>query len=102
MHREERRTGQIAFSEKDFKVCDLCGALNRIANNQCFICGWNGMFHQEEVLVRRAMKEFEVHYGGINNTVLSEELLPDEPTGPGLFATLIEKIRCFFSVRDTA
>lgn len=101
MHREERGAGQIGFSEKDFKVCDLCGALNRVSNSQCFICGWNGMFHQEEEVVRRAMREFEQRYGGLNNSVIAEELLPDEQSGPGFFSSAVEKIKRFLGGRGS-
>lgn len=102
MHREERRAGQIGFSEKDFKVCDLCGALNRAANNECFICGWNGYFHQDEKVVRNAMREFADRYGGVNEAIIAEELLPSQVCGPSFFATLIDKIKAFFSGKETA
>ncbi|MBI2844027.1 MAG: hypothetical protein HYX78_11565 [Armatimonadetes bacterium] len=102
MHREERGAGQIGFSEKDFKVCDLCGALNRVTNNECFVCGWAGTFHYDPDTVREAMKQFEEHYGGISETLLAEEILPDERTAPGVIASLIEKIKQFLNGRDTA
>ena len=102
MHREERGTGQIGFSERDFKVCDLCGALNRVSNERCFSCGWSGTFHHEEEVVRQAMKEFEDYYGGMNENLVSEEILSDEPESPGLIASIVEKIKYFLSGRGAA
>lgn len=102
MHREERGAGQVGFSAKDFKVCDLCGALNRVANNECFVCGWSGMFHREEDVVMRAMKEFEERYGGLSETIMSEELLPDESPRQGFLSSLIVKIKHLLTGREAA
>ena len=102
MHREERGAGQLGFTEKDFKVCDLCGALNRAENNECFVCGWYGSFHTDPDTVRQAMMEFEERYGGLSETLVAEELLPDEGSGPSWFSTLIEKIKTFLGGREAA
>ncbi|HOM71033.1 MAG TPA: hypothetical protein PLU88_04865 [Armatimonadota bacterium] len=100
MHREERGSGQLGFSEKDFKVCDLCGALNRAENTECFVCGWYGTFRTDPETVRQVMAEFEAEYGTLNESIVAEELLPDESSGPGWFATFIEKIKAFLSGRE--
>lgn len=102
MHREERESGQLRFSERDFKVCDFCGALNRVENSECFICGWYGVFHRDPDIVKQAIMEFEEQYGGLNDNLIAEELLPDESRGPGWFSTLIEKIKLFLSSREAA
>lgn len=102
MPREERGAGQVGFSAKDYKVCDLCGALNRVNNNECFVCGWNGMFHREEDMVMQAMREFEAHYGGLSETIMSEELLSDQPQRSGFISTLIDRIKHIFSGREAA
>jgi len=102
MHREERGSGQLRYSEKDFKVCDFCGALNRAENTECFVCGWYGVFHRDPDTVRQAIMEFEERYGGLNETLIAEELLPDQSSGPGWFSILIEKIKMFLSGREAA
>jgi len=102
MFREERSGGQTQFSEEDFKVCDLCGALNRAANSECFVCGWYGAFHRDPEVVREAIREFQERYGGLNEVLLAEEILPDEGSGPGWFSTLFEKIKLFLRGRGAA
>lgn len=97
MHREERGAGQLGFTEKDFKVCDLCGALNRVENTECFVCGWYGSFHTDPETVRRVMDEFEREHGGLSDNLIAEELLPDEGTGPSWFSTFIERLKNFFN-----
>lgn len=99
MHREEKGAGHIGFSERDFKVCGLCGALNRVDNDACFICGWAGIFHYDPDTVRQVIREFEQERGGLTETLLSEEILPNESPGPGFLSTLIEKIKVFLSGR---
>ena len=102
MHREKRSGGQTRFSEEDFKVCDLCGALNRVENTECFVCGWYGMFRRDAEAVREAMRQFEERYGGLSESLLAEEILPDERSAPGWFSTLVERIKMFLSGRETA
>lgn len=97
MHREERGPGQLGFTQQDFKVCDLCGALNRVRNHECFICGWSGAFHNDPETVREAMRQFEQRYGGMTQTLISEELLPDERSLAGGLSGIIEKIKHFLS-----
>ncbi len=98
MNPEERGSGQVGgFSETDFKVCDFCGALNRLSNTECFVCGWYGTFRRDPDTVRRALAEFQSYYGGINQTLLSEELLPNEQPRPGLLADIWDKVKRFLS-----
>lgn len=99
MHREERGPGQLGFSERDFKVCDLCGALNRIESEECFVCGWYGVFHHDMETVRKALREFEEEHGGLSETLLAEEILPNERSQPGFFSNIIERIKTFLNGR---
>lgn len=101
MNPEERGSGQVGgFSETDFKVCELCGALNRVSNSECFVCGWYGTFHRDPETVRQALREFKDHYGGLNETLLAEELLPNEHPRSGFLATCWEKLKLFLSGQD--
>jgi hypothetical protein len=100
MHGEERGVGPLGYTEKDFKVCDLCGALNRVSNAECFICGWSGVFNTESEVVQRAMREFEDRYGALSERALAEELLPDERPALGFFANLIHRIKEFLNGRE--
>ena len=57
-----RETGQqnygrgTSFSEKDLKICDLCGGLNLTTNPECFVCGWHGHFENSPDLVHAAVE----------------------------------------------
>lgn len=102
MHREERGAGKLGFSEENFKVCRLCGALNRIENNECFVCGWYGAFHTDAETVKKVIEEFESKYGRLNESLIAEELLPDEQSGPSWFSMMIEKIKRFLGNSEAA
>ncbi len=55
MQRETRyQTGEI-YKESDLKICDLCGGLNLVGNQECFVCGWRGRFETRPQIVRIAM-----------------------------------------------
>ena len=47
-----RRTG--TFHENELKICDLCGSLNLVTNNDCFVCGWTGRFERNQDVVHTA------------------------------------------------
>ncbi len=84
MHREEQGAGKLEFTAKDFKVCDLCGALNRIYNSKCFVCSWHGLFHTDSETVMRTIEEFGEEHGGISEALIAEEILSDSPLAPQL------------------
>ena len=44
-----------SITEKDVKLCELCGALNYNRNSECYICGWRGAFSSDGALVHMAM-----------------------------------------------
>jgi hypothetical protein len=101
MNPEERGSGQVGgFSETDYKVCDLCGALNRVSNAECFVCGWAGEFHRDPETVRQALREFRDYYGGISQTLLAEELLPDQQPRSGLLSDIWRRVKMFLSGHD--
>lgn len=43
-----------SYGQGQFKVCDLCGALNRATRSECFVCGWHGHFATDPESVHRA------------------------------------------------
>ena len=67
-------------SEKDVKLCALCGALNHRKNTECFTCGWRGVFEREPSTVhlawQRLYDEFECvdmeHITGSHSLPLNE------------------------------
>jgi hypothetical protein len=90
------RGGRLGFTEKDFKVCDFCGALNLVTNSKCFICGWEGHFHTEAEAVQAAMSELEREHGHLNEALFAEEVLPDEPGAqPSWVSRLVAGFRKF-------
>lgn len=50
-------------SEKDVKLCALCGTLNHERNPECFTCGWRGQFEHDSETIhlawQRLYDEFE-------------------------------------------
>jgi hypothetical protein len=49
-------------SEKDVKLCALCGALNHQKNAECFTCGWRGVFDQDESTIHMAWQRILDQY----------------------------------------
>ncbi|MEO7717677.1 MAG: hypothetical protein ABIY70_15875 [Capsulimonas sp.] len=41
-------------TEKDVKLCCLCGALNHMKNSDCFTCGWRGAFDNDPAMIHLA------------------------------------------------
>jgi len=67
-------------SEKEVKLCALCGALNHQRNAECFTCGWRGAFEKDAATIHMAWQrlydEFESveleHLTGSRTYVLAE------------------------------
>ena len=93
MERYDRGPERLGNTERDFKVCDLCGALNPAANGECFVCGWSGQFHTDKEPVREAMNEAEDKYGSLNQSLFAEEILPSTPPRAGFWAGVWESVR---------
>lgn len=93
---EPGRGSGLGFTEKDFKVCDLCGALNLVTNNKCFVCSWMGRFHTDKESVRTAIMELEQAHGQLSERIFSEEILPDDsPPANSWLESLLVKLRRF-------
>jgi len=67
-------------SEKEVKLCALCGTLNHERNPECFTCGWRGEFDRDAGTIhfawQRLYDEFESveieHITGSRNYSLNE------------------------------
>lgn len=79
MQWQERGPDKLGFTERDFKVCDLCSALNPVTNATCFVCGWSGRFHNDTETVRDAMQTLESERGDISGSLFTEEIVPSTP-----------------------
>ncbi|MCL5102539.1 MAG: hypothetical protein M1133_00295 [Armatimonadetes bacterium] len=88
MEWQERGSGRLGYTEWDFKVCDLCGALNPVHNDECFVCGWRGWFQFDIETIRDAMHSIEMEYGEINALLFENEVVPSTPPKPSLWAEL--------------
>lgn len=97
MEWQERGPDKLGFSEKDFKVCDFCSALNPVANTECFVCGWRGKFLTDKDTIRDAMKSLESHYGGLSESLFVEEVVPSIPPKTNLWSEFIGSLKRFFS-----
>lgn len=49
----------------EFKVCPLCGALNRAESGECHVCAWAGEFEHNEFAIEYALQSGQalVHSG---------------------------------------
>lgn len=98
---EPGRGSDIGFTDKDFKVCDFCGALNLVTNNKCFICGWEGRFHTDSESIQAAVQELEREHGQLSARLFSEEVLPDVPSSnPSWLQGFVARLRRFLQGGD--
>jgi hypothetical protein len=94
---EERGPDRLRFTERDFKVCDLCGALNPVTNPSCFVCGWSGRFHDDAETVREAMRTVESEHGGLDRSLFAEEVVPSTPPKMGFWTGAWGSFKRLFS-----
>ena len=95
MYPQERGPDKLHFTERDFKVCDLCGALNPVTNPTCFVCNWSGRFHDDSETVRDAMRTLEGEYGSLSQSLFVEEVVPSTPPRAGFWAEAWGSLRRF-------
>jgi len=77
-----RRAERTGFAEHDFKVCELCGALNPAANHECVVCGWRGRFENEPAAVQRSIQDWRAQMAASNDPYWSEDADLAEYLGP--------------------
>ena len=97
MEWQERGPGRLGFTERDFKVCDFCGALNPVTNAECFVCSWSGRFHTDNETIRDAMRALEMQYGELSESLFIEEVVPSTPPRQGFWTEFWESVKRFFS-----
>ena len=76
MERHKKDTNKIQLTEKDFKICCLCSSLNPLNNTSCFICGWKGLFNDDNEAVKKALHEAEAKYGEMKLDMFTQESVP--------------------------
>jgi hypothetical protein len=52
-----RGEGQLKLVTETLKVCPLCGAVNALANDACFICAWAGQFDHDPEHIEAGLEE---------------------------------------------
>ncbi len=52
----------------NFVVCPLCGALNVVENEECFVCSWHGTFDASPDLVEGKLEEIVRQCPGLSRT----------------------------------
>ena len=57
---ESRQLAKI--SQKNVKLCGLCGTLNLASNKECWTCRWHGGFSRNEQTIALAWKRLETLY----------------------------------------
>lgn len=93
----ERGPERLGYTERDFKVCDFCGALNPVHNDECFVCSWKGRFHNDRETVMEAMQTLEMEYGEIDESLFEEEVVPSTLPRPSIWTTMWDSLRRLFS-----
>jgi len=96
MEWHERGSNELEFTERDFKVCELCGALNPATNNECFVCSWSGRFHTDSDLIRDAMRALESEFGALDESLFAKEVVPSIPPKWSFWKNTWSSIRRLF------
>lgn len=96
MQWQDRGPDRLGYTERDFKVCDFCDALNPVSNTECFVCGWNGMFRNDRETVREAMMAAADRYGGLDESLFAEEVVPSTPPRLSVWADMWGSLRRLF------
>ena len=97
MEWQERGPDRLGYSERDFKVCGFCGALNPAANAECFVCNWSGMFHTDKETVVDAMRALEHDHGALSESLFVQEEVPSMPPRLSLWSEFWGSVRRIFS-----
>lgn len=60
------------LTDKDLKVCELCGALNLEENAECFVCSWRGSFDRRPFVLQNARELLERSHGRLGRDLLTD------------------------------
>ena len=77
------------MATENFVVCPLCGALNVIENDECFVCAWHGAFDDDPSNVERQLDEIVRKCPGLTRSrpVLARA---------SVFQTLFHRLKAMF------
>jgi hypothetical protein len=56
-HRTTGYEAQRRLAAESLKRCPLCGAVNALANGECFVCRWSGAFDRDPDHVEQGLCE---------------------------------------------
>jgi hypothetical protein len=76
------KTEWPGFTEHDFKICELCGALNLAVTDECVVCSWHGRFGYDPDSVKKAMQELRQASRDLGDTFFSEDVSLEEYLRP--------------------
>lgn len=65
----------------DWKVCDLCGAINAAANEECHVCRWHGHFDRRAETIEGVLHEM---FGLIVYAPTDRERVPERGRRRGI------------------
>ena len=57
IHRTAGYEAQRRIAAGSLKRCPLCGAVNALANGECFVCSWSGAFDRDPDHVEEGLCE---------------------------------------------
>jgi len=52
-----RNDAQRRLAAETLKMCPLCGAVNTLTNDECFVCRWSGRFDHDPFRVEEGLNE---------------------------------------------
>ena len=96
MQWQDRGPDGLRYTERDFKVCDFCGALNPVSNAECFVCKWSGMFRTDRETVGEALRLLESDFGDLSESLFAEEIVPSALPRPGVWTRFWKSVRRSF------
>ncbi len=88
MEWSDRLPDRLHRSERDFKVCDFCGALNPVENAECCVCNWRGQFRTDRETVGETMRSLESEAGSLNEMLFADEAVPSSLPRPGFWSNV--------------
>ncbi len=88
-----RLESQRKLAALSLKRCPLCGAVNAVANDECFVCRWHGEFQSDPVSVDEGLGLL------LENCPELVDAMTQQPLQP---PTLWQRLRTFFNRRSSS
>jgi hypothetical protein len=83
-----RLESQRKLAALSLKRCPLCGAVNAVANDECFVCRWHGEFQNDPDSVDEGLGLL------LQNCPELMDAMMSEPTRP---PTALDRVKGFFT-----